>query len=140
MHDFSHRKVSPAKQLLIQHVGFMNSRHFFQYRSRTKHWFKRIWIFWSYQSTQRTQCSSGNKLKAVQNFYHRLLLFHSKVEKISQGSLDLIPSPSPSVKIQIMGEKVCLRCKGKTLLVVNKHLKTKSLLTSPINVLPYYSK
>ena len=36
------------------------------------------------------------------------------VEKILKGSLDLIPSPSPSVKIQIMGGKVCLRCKGKT--------------------------
>ena len=35
-----------------------------------------------------------------------------KVEKILNGSLDLIPSPSPSVKIQIMGGKVCLRCKG----------------------------
>ena len=44
-----------------------------------------------------------------------------KVEKILKGSLDLIPSPSPSVKIQIMGGKVCLRFKGKTLLgVVNK--------------------
>ena len=44
-----------------------------------------------------------------------------KVEKILKGSLDSIPSPSPSVKIQIMGGKVCLRCKGKTLLgVVNK--------------------
>ena len=34
-----------------------------------------------------------------------------------------IPSqaPSPSVKIQIMGGKVCFRCKGKTLLgIVNK--------------------
>ena len=60
-----------------------------------------------------------------------------KVENILKGSLDLIPSPSPSVKIQIMGGKVCLRCKGKTLLgVVNKLLKTKSLLTSPSNVLP----
>ena len=39
-----------------------------------------------------------------------------KVEKILKGSLDLIPSPS--VKIQIMGGKVYLRCKGKTLLVV----------------------
>ena len=27
-----------------------------------------------------------------------------KVEKILKGSLDLIPSPSPSVKIQIMGK------------------------------------
>ena len=45
-----------------------------------------------------------------------------KVESILKGSLDSIPSPSPSVKIQIRGGKVCLRCKGKTLLgVVNKH-------------------
>ena len=58
----------------------------------------------------------------------------SKVEKILKGSLDLIPSPSSSVKIQIMGGKVCLMCKGKTLLL----LKTKILLTSPSNVLPYY--
>ena len=28
----------------------------------------------------------------------------------------MIPSPSPSMKIQIMGRKVCLRCKDKTLL------------------------
>ena len=35
------------------------------------------------------------------------------VEKILKGSLDSIPSPSPSVKILIMGGKVCLRCKGK---------------------------
>ena len=49
-----------------------------------------------------------------------------KEEKILKGSLDSIPSPSPSVKIQIMGGKVCLRCKGKTLLgVVNKLLKQK---------------
>ena len=65
-----------------------------------------------------------------------------KVEKVLKGSLDLIPSPLPSVKIQIMAGKVCLRCKGKTLLgAVNKLLKTKSLLTSsPNNGLPYYLK
>ena len=41
-----------------------------------------------------------------------------KVEKILKGSLDSIPSLSPSEK---MGRKVCLRCKGKILLgVVNK--------------------
>ena len=61
------------------------------------------------------------------------------VENILKGSLDLIPSPSSSVKIQIMGGKVCFGCKvickGKTLLGnVNKHLKTKSLLTSTGNV------
>ena len=68
-----------------------------------------------------------------------LFRMNSKVEKILKGSLDLIPSPSPSVKIQIMGGKVCLMCTGKTFLgVVNKHLKIKSLLTSPSNVLPSY--
>ena len=68
-----------------------------------------------------------------ESFYSNVKPF-CKVEKILKGSLD-------SVKIQIMGGKVCLRCKGKTLLgVVNKLLKTKSLLTSPNNVLPYYLK
>ena len=37
-----------------------------------------------------------------------------KVEKILKGRLDLIPSPSSLVKIQITGGKVCLRSKGKT--------------------------
>ena len=32
-----------------------------------------------------------------------------KIEKILKGSLDSIPSPSPSMKIQIMGRKVCFR-------------------------------
>ena len=65
----------------------------------------------------------------------------NKVEKISKGSLDSIPSPPPSVKIQMMRGKVCLRCKGKTLLgIVNKLLKTKTLSTWPNNVLPYYLK
>ena len=39
-----------------------------------------------------------------------------KVEKILKGILDLISSPSPSVKIQIMSGKVCLRCRVKTFL------------------------
>ena len=46
----------------------------------------------------------------LQNFF-----YNPKVEKILKGKLDSIPSPSPSVKIQIMGGKVCLWCKGKTL-------------------------
>ena len=41
------------------------------------------------------------------------------------------------MKIQIIGGKVCLKCKCKTSLEV---LNTKSLLTSPSNVLPYYLK
>ena len=64
-----------------------------------------------------------------------------KVENVLKGSLDSTLSPSPLVKIQIMGEKVCLRCKVKTLLgIVNKVLKTKSLLTSHSNLLPYHLK
>ena len=63
----------------------------------------------------------------------------SKVEKILKGSLDSISSPSPSVKIQIMGGKVCLRCKGKTLLgIVNKLFVFKSLLKTSSNVLPLH--
>jgi hypothetical protein len=38
-----------------------------------------------------------------------LLQIPSKVENILEGSLDLIPSPSPSDKIQIMGGKVCFQ-------------------------------
>ena len=59
-------------------------------------------------------------------FIREIIQVH-KVENILKGSLDLIPSPS--VKIQSID--------GKTLLgVVNKLLKTKSLLTSPGIVLP----
>ena len=48
-----------------------------------------------------------------------------KLENVLKGCLDLIPSPSPSVKIQVVGGKVCLRCKSKTLLgIVNNFLKT----------------
>ena len=51
-----------------------------------------------------------------------------KVEKIEEDSLDLIPSPSSSVKIEIMGRKVCLRFKGKILLGdVNKFFTSSKL-------------
>ena len=64
-----------------------------------------------------------------------------KIKKILKGNLDLIPSPSSLMEIQIMSGKVCLRCKGKTLLaIVNTLLKTKSVLTSTSNVFPYYLK
>ena len=64
---------------------------------------------------------------------------HIKEEKILEDILDLISSPSPSVKIQIMDGKVCLRCEGKTLLgIVNKLLNTKRLLTMTSNVLPLH--
>ena len=46
-----------------------------------------------------------------------------KVEKIFEDSLDLIPSPSSSVEIQIMGGQIS---KGKTLLgIVDKVLLTQ---------------
>ena len=66
-------------------------------------------------------------------------MIHVKVEKIQEDSLDSIPSPSPSVKIQNMGGKVCLRCKGKTLLgVVNKFLKTKPQANFPSHILNFH--
>ena len=94
---------------------------------------------------------SQPKLRILWNSIHfwmvRVLLslqsriLQAKVEKTLKGSLDLIPSPSLLVKIQIMSGKVCLRCKGKTMLgVVNKLFVFKSLLTSPSNVLPCYLK
>ena len=77
-----------------------------------------------------------HKKSPPQDYIRRTLI---ESEKILKSSMDSIPSPSLSVKIQIMSRKVCLRCKGKTLLsIVHKLLKTKGLLTSPSNVLPYY--
>ena len=59
--------------------------------------------------------------------------FSLKVEKILKGILDLIPSPSTSVKIQSKGGKVSLRCKGKTLpSVVNKSFGPKSFAKKEI--------
>ena len=62
-----------------------------------------------------------------------------KVENIFKSSLDSIPPPSPLVKIQIMGRKAGLRCKGKILLgVVYKLLKTNHhpcfALLPPVNI------
>ena len=77
----------------------------------------------------------------LQEFRSKMYMTSVKVEKTLKGSLDLIPLPLPSVKIQIMGRKVCFRCKGKTMLgIVNKLLKSKCLVTSHCNVLPYYLK
>ena len=68
-------------------------------------------------------------------------MHHFKSREDLKGSLNSIPSPSPSVKIQIKGGKVCLMRKGKTLLgVVNKLFVFNSLLTTPSNVLPLHLK
>ena len=58
----------------------------------------------------------GNKTNFVQKSPEISLILNKivLVEKILKGSLDSIPSPSPSVKIQIKSGKVCLRCKSKT--------------------------
>ena len=63
----------------------------------------------------------------------------SKVDKILKGSLDLILSPSPSVKIQIMSGKICLRCTSKTLLgVVNKCFTLLPQVNFPTNILNFH--
>ena len=67
----------------------------------------------------------------------KYIQFHKcgKVKKIKEGCLDLIPSPSPSVKIQIMGGII-----GLTFSIGGHFCFAfvfKSLLTSPSNVLPY---
>ena len=89
------------------------------------------------QYSEKPYNRATHQLIISQNFAH----LSCKVENILNGRLDLIPSPSPLVKIQVMGGIVSLQCKGKTLLgIVNKLLKTKSLLTSPSNVLPHHLK
>ena len=114
--------------------------HFPHFRSKR---FKQTFnVELSYSSVKT--CSKSQKAKLLHlNSVYVITSFpfssKYKVENILKGSLGSNPSTSPSVKIQILGGKVCLRCKGKTLLVVvNKLLKTKSLLTSPSNVLPDY--
>jgi hypothetical protein len=52
-----------------------------------------------------------------------------EIEKILKVSMNSIPSPSSSVKIQIMGGKVCLRCKGKTFCIQKFCLITSSKLS-----------
>ena len=75
------------------------------------------------------------------NIFGIFEFIYFKVEKILKGSLDSIPSPSPSVKFQIMRRKVSLRYSGKTLLGdVNKLFVFKSLLTMTSKVLPLLLK
>ena len=57
---------------------------------------------------ERKRCWESLKIRYVFRFV--------KVEKILEGSQDSIPSFSFLVKFQIMSRKICLSCKGKTLL------------------------
>ena len=52
---------------------------------------------------------------AMYKFWLSSCILSCKVEKILKGSQDSIPSPSHSMKIQIMCGKVCLRCKRQNI-------------------------
>ena len=68
--------------------------------------------FWKHGDSCERACSGQQSAPAL-NITHTCLtpmIASVKVEKILKGSLNLIPSPSPSLKIQIMGNKVCLKC------------------------------
>ena len=68
----------------------------------------------------------GDKIQSQDTFLVVNKFINScKVEKILKGSMDLISSPLPSMKIQIMGRKDCLRGKGKTLLGIVNFLYSK---------------
>ena len=62
-----------------------------------------------------------------------LLILWGKVEKVLEDSMDSIPSPSNSVKIQIIGMK---GVKAKHCWALSTNMETKNLLTSSNNVLP----
>ena len=80
-------------------------------------------------------------MKTIISIYKVDPFFRNWLSETVEKSLDLSQSPSLLVKIQIIGRKVCLRCKGKTFLGdVNKLFVFKSFLTMPSNVLPLYHK
>ena len=95
---------------------------------------------WSIKTTTGYPVRGGFGHSSVwDHITNRIYVYGGKLEKILKDSVDSIPSPS--VKIQIMVGKVCLRCKGKTSVdFVNKLFVFKSLLRSPSNVLPCYLK
>ena len=60
-----------------------------------------------------------------------------KVKKILKDSMDSISSPSPSLKIQIMGGKVCLSCEKQNIAgCCQQTFEYKTFVTLPSNVLP----
>ena len=77
----------------------------------------------------RFHIDSEVEINAATEDAYKAVLF--KVEKIQEDSLDSISSPS--VKIQIIGGKVYLSCKGKTLLCnVNKLFVFKTFVDKVI--------
>ena len=64
--------------------------------------------------SEKKYCLKNKSAKwALTAFQNTEVIRKGKVEKILKGSLDSIPSPSPSVKIKIMGGKVCLNVNAK---------------------------
>ena len=82
--------------------------------------------------------SDTNVDDSQNEIYSSLSQIPLKVEKNLKGSLDSIPSPSPSLKIQIMGGKVCLRRKGKTLLGIVCQQAMFCLYTFPAHNLNFH--
>ena len=103
------------------------------------------WGIWSCFIKDRGKTKFRNKqifwwfLVATITILSTLSQFLSVLLVIS-GCLDLIPSPS--VKIQTMGGKVSLRCKGKTLLgkLSTSFWKQKVCWQPPSNDLPLHLK
>ena len=81
--------------------------------------------------SQESLATESGKLTCISSVDNLESGSKGKVENILKGNMDSIPSPSPSVKIQILGGKF---------FVVNKLLESKTLLTLPSNVLPDYLK
>ena len=74
-------------------------------------------LIWLPNFSQEMFCFCQNKRMYFSTLYFDKIFmlqlgFFSKIEKILKCSLDSIPLPSPSLKIQIMGGKVSLRYKG----------------------------
>ena len=127
-------KIPPPCQ--IKKIMFFFLRHIMEFwkhlltKSRPK---KRLIILITYYS--QYSCKKNQE----KNQKNHTVFIATKVEDILKGSLDQNPSPSPYVKIQIMGRKVCLRCKSKKLLgIVNKLFVFKSLLETSSNILPLH--
>ena len=71
--------------------------------------FKFLLIFPQVLDSSTVEIAELAEISWIISKWLELKLYGCKVEKIYEDSLDSIPSPSPSVKIQIIGGKVYLR-------------------------------
>ena len=67
-----------------------------------------IFIMFSTHIVPNFMSKSHNRIRCTGFDLKNNITEWHKVDKILKGSLDLIPSPSPSVKIQLIGGKVYL--------------------------------